>query len=170
MAKNYNNYNGYGNREQRRQQQRQQRKQNVNRYDVYKDGDDYRVKEQSDNTNDVFYLSFNDVDYEIDNGYLTYLEVMKIQDEKDKRIKKEKLERSNGITPDDPYTVKDEILDFNRILELCFADDEYERFMQDNKRISISEIKRVSEAIISLIANGKEGAVEDQTNFRNKSE
>ena len=165
MAKNYN-YN-YGNREQRRQQQRKQN-QNINKYDVYKNGDDYRVIEQSDDSNDVFYLSYNDVDYEIDNGYLTFLSIMEIQDQKDKRIRKEKLERSKGIVPDDPYTAKDEILDFNKILKMCFAEGEYDRFMKDNKRISISEIKRVTEAIISLIANGKVGAVEDQGNFRNE--
>jgi hypothetical protein len=166
MAKYNNNYN-YGNREQRRQQQRKQN-QNTNKYDVYKNGDDYRVIEQSDDSNDVFYLSYNDVDYEIDNGYLTFLSIMEIQDQKDKRIRKEKLERSKGIVPDDPYTAKDEILDFNKILKMCFAEGEYDRFMKDNKRISISEIKRVTEAIISLIANGKVGAVEDQSNFRNK--
>lgn len=166
MAKNYNNYN-YGNREQRRQQQRKQN-QNVNKHNVYKNGDDYRVIEQSDDNNDVFYLSYNDVDYEIDNGYLTFLSIMEIQDQKDKRIRKEKLERGKGITPDDPYTAKDEILDFNKILKMCFVEGEYDRFMKDNKRISISEIKRVTEAIISLIANGKVGAVEDQSNFRNK--
>lgn len=166
MAKNYNNYN-YGNREQRRQQQRKQN-QNTNKYDVYKNGDDYRVIEQSDDSNDVFYLSYNDVDYEIDNGYLTFLSIMEIQDEKDKKIRKEKLERSKGITPSDPFTAKDDILLFNKILKMCFAEDEYDRFMKDNKRISINEIKRVTEAIISLIANGKVGAVEDQTNFRNQ--
>ena len=95
---------------------------------------------------------------------------MEIQDEKDKRIRKEKLDRSKGIAPDDPYTAKDEILDFNKILKMCFAEGEYDRFMKDNKRISISEIKRVTEAIISLIANGKVGAVEDQESFRNKNE
>lgn len=166
MAKYNNNYN-YGNREQRRQQQRKQN-QNTNRHNVYKNGDDYRVIEQSDNNNDAFYLSYNDVDYEIDNGYLTFLSIMEIQDEKDKRIKKEKLERSKGIVPNDPYTAKDEILDFNKILKMCFVEGEYDRFMNDNKRISIVEIKRVTEAIISLIANGKVGAVEDQTNFRNQ--
>jgi hypothetical protein len=166
MAKYNNNYN-YGNREQRRQQQRKQN-QNTNRHNVYKNGDDYRVIEQSDDSNDVFYLSYNDVDYEIDNGYLTFLSIMEIQDEKDKRIRKEKLERSKGIVPDDPYTAKDEILDFNKTLKLCFAEGEYDRFMKDNKRISINEIKRVTEAVISLIANGKVGAVEDQTNFRNE--
>lgn len=166
MAKNYNNYN-YGNREQRRQQQRKQN-QNTNKYDVYKNGDDYRVIEQSDDSNDVFYLSYNDVDYEIDNGYLTFLSIMEIQDEKDKKIRKEKLERSKGITPSDPFTAKDDILLFNKILKMCFAEGEYDRFMKDNKRISINEIKRVTEAIISLIANGKVGAVEDQTNFRNQ--
>lgn len=166
MAKNYNNYN-YGNREQRRQQQRKQN-QNTNKYDVYKNGDDYRVIEQSDDNNDVFYLSYNDVDYEIDNGYLTFLSIMEIQDQKDKKIRKEKLERSKGITPSDPFTAKDDILLFNKILKMCFAEGEYDRFMKDNKRISINEIKRVTEAIISLIANGKVGAVEDQTNFRNQ--
>ena len=165
MARYNNNYN-YGNREQRRQQQRNQNQ--VNKHDVYKNGDNYRVIEQSDDNNDVFYLTYNDVDYEIDNGYLTFLSIMELQDEKDQRIKKEKLERSKGITPSEPFTAKDDILLFNKILKMCFVEGEYDRFMEDNKRISIVEIKRVTEAIISLIANGKVGAVEDQTNFRNQ--
>lgn len=167
MAKYNNNYN-YGNREQRRQQQRQQRKNNISQYDVIKmDEHNYRVDAGNNEDEEVYWLAYNDIDYEVDRGWLTFSEVMEIDKAKEERKKRDMMEKAKGMKPTNPYTAADEILDFKKVLKLCFAEGEYDRFMENNKRISINEIRRVSQALIGLIANGKVGAVEDQTNFRN---
>ena len=169
MAKYNNNYN-YGNREQRRQQQRQQNNQNqTKKHNVIKmDEHNYRVDVGSAGEEEIYWLTYNDIDYEVDRGWLTFTEVMEIDKAKEERKKRDMLEKSKGLKPTNPYTAADEILDFKKVLKLCFAEGEYERFLENNKRISIDEIYKVSNALVELIAYGKVGAVEDQSKFRNE--
>ena len=155
MSKNYNNYN-YGNREQRRQQERQARKENniqekLNSFSVVRNNNIVSSKIEQEDDELVYYMDYKGESYEINGGYLTVLNIMAIEEEKAEK-------KSKG-----QYSVSKDV-------RLALSNGEYERFFENNPKISINEIANVATAITKLImTDGNEiedEAAEEQDSFR----
>lgn len=162
MSKNYNNYN-YGNREQRRQQERQARKENniqekLNSFSVVRNNNIVSSKIEQEDDELVYYMDYKGESYEINGGYLTVLNIMAIEEEKAEKKRKGQ------------YSVSKDVIDFDKTLRLALSNGEYERFFENNPKISINEIANVATAITKLImTDGNEiedEAAEEQDSFR----
>lgn len=163
MSKNYGNY---SNREIRRQQERKNGQsynnglsQQFSNIKPIRRNNNVSVDVEQEDEQLCYWMDYKNESYEINAGYLTYLGIVQIQENANK-------DKRNG-----KYDSSRDLIDFDKILRLAFADGEYDRFFKNNPKISIDEIAKVSMSISKLImTNGDELEDEEEsaedTSFR----
>lgn len=150
MSKNNNVQNFYGNREQRRQQERYARKQK----NVY---DDITIKKVNglarvdiqENSELPCEVGYGDHWYRINTGYLTLVNIARLDEERNKKVAAGKFSGMEAIT----Y--------FDNILRVVFEDGEYERFFKENPNTSFEGVRELANAMTKLISSDKSGLIDD---------
>lgn len=151
--KNKKTYN-YNNKEMVKQQSR---KSDINKpytSQVFQEGKTISVNVEDDDEELVYYMEFKGEKYAINAGYITLLEIMKIQKDMEDKKRKAKMQQMNGTQNNKNIRQQEEdgFYSFNKVLEIAFEDGEYKRFFKNNKNISLATMSKVAYGIVQLLS------------------